>query len=429
MFWRLLRHNRNYRNLWLGQLVSEIGDHFNTIAVLSLTLDITSSGLAVGGVMLSRTLPASVAGPLAGVVLDRLDRRTVMMISDLLRALLSALFILVLTHRQIWLLYVLSGLLMFASPFFTAGRSAILPKIAGGDQLHTANAMTQTTAWLTLAIGTMLGGVSTMRFGYEWAFVANALSFLFSALAVWALRSPDGHFRATRSEVEPHSARAFYHDFHETLRYMKRTPLVLAIALVWVGWATGGGAAQMLFTLYGQRVFEAGAAGIGWIWGSAGFGLVGGGLLAHHLGPRLDFSRYKHAITVLLFLHGAAYVVFSVSPTIAWAVVFIAISRVAMGANNVLNRTMLLLHVPDHFRGRVFSTVETMMQATMMLSLTVASVASEYYSARYIALVAGCCSTATAFFWAWANATGRLHEPRLEPLGSEPLDTSPVTPA
>lgn len=429
MFWRLLRDNRNYRNLWLGQLVSEVGDHFNTIAVLSLTLEITGSGMAVGGVMLSRALPASLAGPLAGVVLDRLDRRTVMMISDLLRAVLSALFILVLTHRQIWLLYVLSGLLMFASPFFTAGRSAILPKIAGGDQLHTANAMTQTTAWLTLAIGTMLGGVSTMRFGYEWAFVANALSFLFSALAVWALRSPDGHFRATRSEVEPHSARAFYHDFRDSLRYMQRTPLVLGIALVWVGWATGGGAAQMLFTLYGQRVFNAGAAGIGWIWGSAGLGLVGGGLLAHRLGPRLDFSRYKHAVTVLVFLHGAAYVVFSLSPTIAWAVVFIAVSRVAMGANNVLNRTMLLLHVPDHFRGRVFSTVETMMQATMMLSLTVASMATEFYSARAIAFVAGCCSTTTAFFWAWANAAGRLHEPRLEPLQSEPLDQSPVTPA
>ena len=429
MFWLLLRRNRNFRHLWIGQVVSEVGDHFNTIAVLSLTLELTGSGMAVGGVMLSRTLPASIAGPLAGVVLDRFDRRAVMFASDLLRCAFALLFILVLTHRLTWLLYVLSGLLMFASPFFTAGRSAILPKIAGGEQLHTANAMTQTTAWLTLAVGTMLGGVSTMRFGYEWAFVVNAVSFLFSAGAVWRLRSPDGHFRAARAQVEPHSPGSFYRDFHDSLRYMRRTPLVLGIALIWVGWATGGGAAQMLFTLFGQRVFDAGAAGIGWIWGSAGFGLVGGGLLAHRIGPRLDFPRYKHAVTVLVFLHGAAYVLFSLAPTIGWAVALIAASRVAMGANNVLNRTMLLVHVPDHFRGRVFSTVETMMHATMMLSLTVASVATDYYSARQIAFVAGCCSSATAFFWAWANAAGKLPEPVPQPVDEEPAYQDPVTPA
>ena len=429
MFWRLLQRNRNFRHLWMGQVVSEVGDHFNTIAVLSLTLELTGSGMAVGGVMLSRALPASIAGPLAGVILDRFDRRAVMLASDVLRSVLALLFILVLTHRMTWLLYVLSGLLMFASPFFTAGRSAILPKIAGGDELHTANAMTQTTAWLTLAVGTMFGGVSTMRFGYEWAFVANAVSFLFSAAAVWRLRSPDSHFRATRAPVEPHSPGAFYRDFRDSLRYMRATPLVLAIALIWVGWATGGGAAQMLFTLFGQRVFNAGAAGIGWIWGAAGFGLVAGGLVAHRVGPTLGFHRYKHAVTILVFLHGAAYVFFSLAPTIAWAAALIAVSRVAMGANNVLNRTMLLVHVPDRFRGRVFSTVETLMHAMMMLSLAVASIATDYYSARAIAFVAGCCSTATAFFWAWANAAGKLPEPLPYPLEEEPAYEDPVTPA
>jgi MFS family permease len=110
-------------------------------------------------------------------------------------------------------------------------------------------------------------------------------------------------------------------------------------------------------------------------------------------------------------------------------VALIAVSRVAMGANNVLNRTMLLVHVPDHFRGRVFSTVETMMHATMMLSLTVASVATDYYSARAIAFAAGCCSSATAFFWAWANAAGKLPEPAPQPVDEEPVYKAPVTPA
>ena len=91
-FYSLLRQNRNYRYTWIGQVVSEIGDHFNNIAVFSLVLATTKSGLVVSGVMLARAIPAMLAGPLAGVVLDRLDRRRIMISSDLTRAAVAACF-------------------------------------------------------------------------------------------------------------------------------------------------------------------------------------------------------------------------------------------------------------------------------------------------------------------------------------------------
>ena len=137
-FVALLRQNRNYRSAWVGQVVSEIGDHFNNIAVFSLALETTHSGLVVSGVMLSRAVPAVLAGPLAGVTLDRLDRRTVMIASDLVRAVVALAFVLTVHQPKPWLLYSLSGLLMFASPFFSSGRAAILPRIASKDELHTA---------------------------------------------------------------------------------------------------------------------------------------------------------------------------------------------------------------------------------------------------------------------------------------------------
>ena len=84
-FWNLLRDNRNYRYTWLGQIVSEVGDHFNSIAVLSLALHVTGTGAAVGGVMIARTLSAIIAAPIAGVALDRLDRKKVMIASDVMR--------------------------------------------------------------------------------------------------------------------------------------------------------------------------------------------------------------------------------------------------------------------------------------------------------------------------------------------------------
>src|SRR6185369_17627047 len=119
----LLRQNHNYRNTWLGQVVSETGDYFNNIAVFALVLEKGGSGLVVSGVMLSRAIPAMLAGPLAGVVLDRLDRKQIMIASDLIRAAVAMLFILTVNRHETWLLYVLSALLMVASPFFTSGRA------------------------------------------------------------------------------------------------------------------------------------------------------------------------------------------------------------------------------------------------------------------------------------------------------------------
>src|ERR1700733_14739376 len=119
----LLRHNANYRNTWIAQVVSEIGDYFNNVAVFALVMENSGSGMVVSGVMLARAIPAVIAGPIAGVLLDRLDRKRIMIASDLIRAVVALAFILTVDANagdSMWLLYVLSGVLMFASPFFTS---------------------------------------------------------------------------------------------------------------------------------------------------------------------------------------------------------------------------------------------------------------------------------------------------------------------
>jgi MFS family permease len=199
-FLNLLSRNRNYRYAWIGQVVSEIGDHFNNIAVFSLAMATHQSGLVVSGVMLSRAIPAMLAGPLAGVMLDRFDRKRIMIASDLIRALVALAFVITIFHHQSSVLYLLSALLMFASPFFTSGRTSILPTIASKEELHTANSLTQTTQWITLTIGTMAAGLSAAHLGFVWAFVLNSLSFLVSAACISQLRV-EGSFRPKRSDL------------------------------------------------------------------------------------------------------------------------------------------------------------------------------------------------------------------------------------
>ncbi|MEX2261773.1 MAG: MFS transporter [Bryobacteraceae bacterium] len=410
-FVRLLRTNRNYRYAWTGQVVSEIGDHFNNIAVFSLALAHTKSGLVVSGVMLARAVPAMLAGPLAGVLLDRLNRRQVMLASDLVRAVVAAAFILTVYRPENWLLYLLSGMLMFASPFFTSGRTAILPAIASKDELHTANSLTQTTQWTTLTIGTFLAGASVAQFGFAWAFLINTLSFVVSALCIWQIRLPEGAFTARRNARATGDKLRPWHDYKEGLRYIVSTPLVLGIALVGVGWASGGGAAQILFSLFGEIVFERGPAGIGIIWGCAGIGLLIGGFFAHWTGTGISFGNYKRLLFICYILHGAAYVVFSQMHRFWAALIFIALSRAAIAVSSVLNMSKLLRHVPDEFRGRVFATLESLIWSTMMISMMFAGIASQTYDPRVIGAWAGVLSTTTALFWAWAHFTGRLKEP------------------
>jgi MFS family permease len=411
-FLNLLRTNRNYRYMWAGQVVSEIGDHFNNIAVFSLAFSTTKSGMVVSGVMLARAIPVLLAGPLAGVVLDRLDRKKIMIASDIVRFVLALGFIVALAVPGTWLLYVLSAALMFASPFFTSGRSALLPRITTQKELHTANSLTQTTQWLTITLGAFFGGISVDQFGYHWAFALNAVSFLFSAFCIWKLRASGKEgFRAQRTAMNESTVVRPWHDYREGLAYLLSVPLLTAIASVHIGWATGGGAAQILFTLFGEQVFNRGAQGIGEVWGMAGFGLIVGGMIGHWLGNRLTFNGYRWTIGIAYVIHGGAYVIFSLMQSYAVALFFIALSRAAVAVSSVLNYREVIRHTPDQFRGRVFATLETLTWAVMMLSLTAAGLASATYSPRLIGAVSGVLSSTTAIFWAWANLVRKMPQP------------------
>jgi MFS family permease len=363
----------------------------------------------VAGIMLARALPAICMGPLAGVMLDRFDRRKIMIASDLVRCLVALLFLLASQTRSNTMLYGLSALLMAASPFFSAGRGAILPSIASsGEQLTAATSLSQTTMWATTAAGAWLAGRSVDGFGFAFAFVLNAFSFLFSAVCVWKLR---GEFRVERSQrktVSPVS------DYVEGLRYMRSIPLLFAIGLISLGWATGGGAAQILFSLFGEKVFARGAAGTGDLWGAAGLGLVFGGMVAHALLPRLGFAAYKNTIAIAYLLHGGMYVVFSQMTDYRAAMVFILLSRAAVAVSSVMNATRVMRYTANEFRGRVMSTLETLTWGMMMLSMAAAGLATadgRVETIRLVGAVSGLLSSTTAVWWTWLNFRGKLPEP------------------
>ena len=401
---KLLASNRNFRYLWTAQIISELGDWFNNIAGLALAMHLTGSGLVVTAILLSRTIPVVIFGPIAGVIADRLSRRTVLLAADYTRAVLALGFLLVNSPERMWLAYLFSSLLMAVSIFFTTAKSSAIPEISSSHQLMPANALTGSTTAVVQTLGGALGGFAAQWLGYRVAFILNALSFVASALLIYLIRFRERHLESAPELQE--SRRSMKRDFREGMHFIRRSPIVLGLMLIGVGWATCGGAAQILFSLFAIDVFHAGDQGIGILYSAAGFGIMSGATVANWYFRSKSFSMTKWVLGFSMVLTGLCYSIFSFTQYLWTGVVWMALSRVAMGINHVIGMTLLMNLVPTNFRGRTFSARETLVIFTMVLSMLLAGVGQHYAGPRTIGFVAGILTLSTGAIWLVANWFG-----------------------
>lgn len=409
---RILRSNDNYRRLWYAQLVSEMGDWFNQVAVFTLALHFTRSPLSVTFILIAQTIPSTLIGPLAGVVLDRVNRKHALIVSDVIRAVVALGPIFVTSSDRVWWLYLLTFLLASASPFFNAGRLALIPSITEANELLSANSITQATHSTTLGVGSALAGLLIVPLGFRNAFLLNSFSFVASAFFLSRIRfQPRSKTAADAGRVVERPKNA-WREYREGLRYIRREPLLLGMLLLGAGWATGGGAMQVLFSIFGDLVFHRGALGIGLLYGAAGLGLALAAAAANRFGDKLSFPGYKGLITLCYLAYGGFYIAFSQMRNFWAALVLIVLSRYFIGTSSVLNLSRMMRIVPDEFRGRVFATNETMTLTTMLVSMLVAGTLANVYGARAVALGAGTLSGLTGVWWGIANWRGKLLEPR-----------------
>jgi MFS family permease len=379
-----------------------LGDWFNNIAVLALAMHLTGSGLVVSAVLLSRTVPAVLFGPPAGVFADRFKRRTLLLAADYIRAVLALGFLLVSSREHMGLAYLFGALLTAVSIFFTTAKNASIPELCAPGELMTANALTGSTTAIMQMLGGALGGFTVQGLGYRGAFTLNALSFLVSAGLILRIRFPELQIARGQHKDKPSYAREFW----DGLRFVRHQPIVLGLLLVGVGWATGGGAAQILFSLFAVDVYHAGESGIGILYSAAGFGIVVGATTSNALFRHQSFAVTKWVIGISMVLTGVFYSIFSFTQTLWAGVLWIALSRVVMGINNIISTTLLMNTVPADFRGRTFSVKETVVILSMVVSMLLAGIAQRYVGPHSIALVAGILTLLTGVLWLAANWAG-----------------------
>jgi MFS family permease len=366
-YFTLLRTNRNFRLLFLGQTISQLGDWFNTVAVFALLLDLTGSATAVAWMMIVQILPIALAAPVAGVVVDRMDRRKVMIAADIARGCLIVGLLLVRRADQVWIAYVVMALSVTASAFFEPARTAIIPSFTTAEELLPANALSSATWSAMLAIGASIGGVVTAIAGRNVAFAINAASFFVSAGFIVRTRYHPAPVATTRPSGI--AALTGFTDLLEGLRYVRRHAHVAALMFVKAGWGLAGGV-LLLLTIFGQRIFPVAgstAAGIGVLYGARGVG-AGLGPIALRWMLGQAPATLRRAIGPAYFIVAVFYIALSLAPTLPLAALCVLFAHVGGSILWVFSTVLLQVEVPDRFRGRVFAAELALVSVTASLS-------------------------------------------------------------
>src|SRR5829696_1817223 len=255
---QLLRRNRSFRRLWCGQVISELGNWFNFIAALGLVRVVSNAAPEVTTLLLIfRLAPFTLFGPLAGAFVDRWSRRTVMIVTDLLRVLVALAFLLVRGPQDLWIAYLATVLLSILSVFFEAAKNAAVPNITGEQDLLAGNALMFSSRFLFMSLGAALGGWTAAHAGYGAAFIINAVSFFASAYSVWLVQDDEMQQRSddTRKR-EPRSLYSgYWTDIREGWAFIVTHAPVATILATNIIWAIGGGAINLISDRLGALVF------------------------------------------------------------------------------------------------------------------------------------------------------------------------------
>ncbi len=353
-YWHLIKSNRAFRYLWAGQIVSLTGDWFNLIASASLIATLTQSGTAIGGLFVVRMLAPFLVSPIAGVVADRYNRKTIVMTTDILRCFVVLAFVLVREAEDVWLIYVLTMVQSASQGFFFPAWNSILPDITKPHELGVANALSSATWSVMLAFGAALGGLVSGIVGVYPAFVIDAATFLCSVLIIW--RMP---YRSLLSTNADQSIMAGLRQYIDGLSYLRRHIDTFSITLhkgilglLVIGFF------QVVQVTIAEQYFPIGDGGsisLGLIYVMSGIGSGIGPILGRNWAR--DRDRRLRLMIALGYV--CALLGFLISSSlVSFPVILVGglLRGIGGGLVWVLGTQLLLQIVPNEVRGRVFST-------------------------------------------------------------------------
>ena len=380
---RALSH-RNYRRFWIGAFLSNVGTWMQAVAQGWLVLQLTNSPFWLGLDAFMATAPGFVLTLLGGVFADRIDRRRLLLYTQVVAGLAAlALASLVATSLvNPWMVlgfsFVTGCCMSLASPSFLA----MTYDLVGREDLANAVAMNSTQFQLSRVVGPALAGVAFRVFGLAGCFFANGLSFIAVVLALWMVRMEPRSNTLAPSEKQ----RAIWRDLVEGFRYVRNRPRVSSLLIVGAVNSLFGAPYFSMVPIYARDIFHLGETGLALLMGTAGAGAFFGALLVAYLG---DFSRKGWFVMGGAILFGICIMGFAVSSRLSLSLLFLFGLGFAIVVSVALTNTLLQKLVTDQMRGRVMSMFLLSFIGTMPIGNILAGIASSHFGPQPTLAVGG----------------------------------------
>lgn len=367
----LLRSASGFRLLFFATLGSSLGTLLATVALVVDVKDRTNSGSWVGALMFVEFLPAVAVGLFFGPYLDRLPRRGVMIVSDLVRC---AVFVTLPFADSAGQIVALAGVAGFTTGFFRPAVYAGLPNLVREDQLARANSLIQTSENVSWTLAPVLGGALVAVWGPDTAYWVNAVSFLVSALLI--VRIPREKLQGALA-----TSRGYLRDIGEGFSRVVRTRPLLTVLIVWTIALVGAAASNTAQVFLAKDTYSAGDFGYGLIFGCIGLGLAIGSFGAGTWVERRSVgSVYAGSILLQAIGIGAA----AVMPNVWVALPCFVLSGIGNGTAVVCNSLLVQRGASDEFRGRVFTVIMSVNYAFYGASVLVAGPLTDSFGARWV---------------------------------------------
>ncbi|WP_379158674.1 MFS transporter [Paenibacillus sp. sgz5001063] len=345
----LKRNKGGYSRLFAAGLVNGVGDRFSSIAMLALLLKVTGSGMAVGIALGIRVIPFLFMAPLAGILVGRMPRRTLMMAVDILRIPVALSFLLVDGEHRLWLLYAGSFIMAAGEAVYSPVRKSSIPLLVSPDALLKINSLEQLMTGCVLILGAFTGGVVSLWWGPQMGFVLNAASFLLAALLIRGIKFPEtavseAEQMAATGAAEKVVSQGFRRQAGrwQTLKLLIGGSRVLQIIMAYEllvpiinGWD------NVLISVYAVQVFHMGDVGVGAFYGALGIGLS----LSFFAGRLLKQRLLSIALTGLL-LEGILLMSISGSSHFGVAFVLYILLSLCGGIGNACLDTLVMRETP-----------------------------------------------------------------------------------
>jgi len=335
-----------------------------------------------------QTLPRLLISSVAGVYVDRWDRKKTMIVADIVRALLLLPLLLVRSQEWVWLIYLVAFLETTISQFFDPAKNAIVPALVTGQDLVRANSLNALSDSITRMIGPVLGGFTLGLFGLRGIILLDFVSYLVSALLIALIKLPAYALnQETHAQVRVRAQHlSLWHDWRRGLRLVQRSKMISSIFLVICVAMVGEGIINTLFIAYVQDVLNVGAVEWGWLITAQGFGAILGGLLIGHFGNVLQRNR---VIAISALLGGVIFLTIVNFQSYPLALVLFGCLGIPVVGFYISAQTLLQETVTDRYRGRIFGAYSTSQALLLLVGTGIASLFGQLSSITFLLNMAG----------------------------------------